>query len=171
MSVYNSIPFSSSCMVLLSPMFHIAITENSEFWKHVPSGPLGISMGLSWRLPELTRSRIETIIFSSKSVFLLKLLSPHTGAIMHMVAQTRTPTIDASLLDYPNLIHRLLYWELLRCCALPVHPTLLITGLAEAFFSSHWSPSSLTGHPANSFPKELPQKYSKRGMWPYCNPA
>lgn len=83
-------------------MFHIAITENSEFWKHVSGGP--------WASPwDYLENDQKLFIYSSKSVFLFKLPSSHTSAIMHMVAQSRTPTMDASIHDYRNLIHRLLY--------------------------------------------------------------
>lgn len=124
--VYNSTQFSwaflSSWVVLLSSVFHLAVAEHSGLWTHVFSCLLGISTELSQKLPELSRSKIETTIFSSNSVALFKFPSLHTGIIIHMVAQTGIPKIDVAFPDYPNLIHRLLYLLTLWLGALPVHP-------------------------------------------------
>ena len=74
-------------MVLLPPVFCIAVTNNSEFWTHISNYALGISVEL--KLPEFPRSKIKIIIFSSKSVSVFKFPFLYTGAIIYMVIQTR----------------------------------------------------------------------------------
>ena len=67
-------------MVLLPPVFCIAVTNNSEFWTHISNYALGISMEL--KSPEFPRSKIKIIVFSSKPVSVFKFSFLRAGAVM-----------------------------------------------------------------------------------------